>query len=162
MCASSREGLTKPSDHNNRKVKYNICDKTLTAATLQSRLVTQYNIYRSSVIDQDLLVDIAPVTYHAIHSVHGRFTCPVPDCVGYLNIRYKNLQQHFQVQHPLDLVNIVGKGFFPQCTRCGMQTKLTETHHQSTKNYDMGYEHCLQRKAAKRLMPSLQENFWRV
>ena len=60
MYASNREGLTTSRDCNKRQVKCNIFGNTLTVVTLPSHLETK-KTYWSRVIDQDALVDKAPV-----------------------------------------------------------------------------------------------------
>jgi len=101
------------------------------AASLNLHHETQYNIYKSQVILQDLLVDINPVVYQAHQTVFGTFECPNLGCIVKAKTRYI-LRQHFQVLHPQDLVNIAGEGFFPQCGRYGIQVNPTATRHCST------------------------------
>ncbi|EJK77955.1 hypothetical protein THAOC_00176 [Thalassiosira oceanica] len=98
------------------------CGLEMSAKSLPSYLESQHGIYRSRVIDRDLVLDDREsITYAARQSPSGAWDCPVPECPGSMQTPW-NLQRHFRDRHPLDLVNIPDEGVLPRCPRCDMQT----------------------------------------
>ncbi|EJK70137.1 hypothetical protein THAOC_08530 [Thalassiosira oceanica] len=95
------------------------CGLEMSAKSLPSYLESQHGIYRSRVIDRDLVLDDREsITYAARQSPSGAWDCPVPECPGSMQTPW-NLQRHFRDRHPLalDLVNIPGEGVLPRCPR---------------------------------------------
>ena len=127
-----QEGLVASSDLQNRSVDCDICGQTFQENTLSQHLETQHDVYRSRVIDRDLLVEREPVVYDAAPSSNGRLHCPVPGCAGSATTKW-TLWQHFGLRHPLDFVSIIGKGCLPKCNRCGHQVGPLAVNHRSTK-----------------------------
>ena len=106
-----------------RRVICEVCGISLAAESLRSHLETQHNIYRSFVLNRDLVPERTAVIYRATESpATGIYSCPVPQCGGRSGTRF-NLRRHFLMQHPQDLVCIPIKGSLPlpQCTHCGLQ-----------------------------------------
>jgi hypothetical protein len=132
-----REGYTKEgyadyksqtvtaTDKKRCRVDCEICGASLAAGSYQSHLEWQHDVFRSMVLQRDVVVDCPTVVYRAIKSLGtGKYFCLVPHCVGEASTKWA-LRQHFLHCHPQDLVVLPSKGTvpFPQCKRCGMQTE---------------------------------------
>ena len=79
---NSIEGLTTATQRQARSVQCDICQKDMQARALDNHLATQHDVYRSKVINKELLVETEPKTFKATQSASGCFICPVPDCDG--------------------------------------------------------------------------------
>jgi hypothetical protein len=118
------------------RVDCKVCGISLAAKSLQSHLETQHEIYRSFVLNRDLVPEHAAVIYHATElPATGIYLCPVPQCGGPSGTRF-NLHQHFLMQHPqaqdLMCIPIKGSPDVPKCACCGRQTPvedLSQGHH---------------------------------
>ena len=79
---------------------------------LAALLENQHGIYRSFVLNRDLITeDYTPVCYTATLSMAtATVACPVPGCAGMAATKY-GLRQHFRFLHPHDLVDVPGEGF---------------------------------------------------
>ncbi|EJK50514.1 hypothetical protein THAOC_30485, partial [Thalassiosira oceanica] len=67
----------------NRRVTCDHCGLEMSAKSLPGHLESQHGIYRSRVIDRDLVLDDREsITYAAMQSPSGAWDCPVPDCPG--------------------------------------------------------------------------------
>ena len=104
------------------RVERNICGVSLAAGSLQSRLETQHDTYRSFFLNQELTIERDAVVYRAIVNAAGTYVCPVPACVG-VACTEAVLQLDFLQHHPQDLVCCPVEGSLPlqQCNRCGLQ-----------------------------------------
>ena len=157
----SRAGFATQKEWESRRVECDICGADLSAASLSSHLMTQHDVYRSKVIDKDLVVEREPVVYTATTSgADGKLHCPVPGCVGEAYDRW-NLRRHFCDRHPMDLVSTPGEGVYPQCESCGMQTNPTVLNagHPATKLCREGTERKVQRDAAANSARALDVTF---
>jgi hypothetical protein len=113
------------ADRKRRCVVCEICSASLTAGSYQSHLKSQHDVFRSVVLQQDIVVEHPAMVYRAIKLLAvGKYFCPVPHCVGNSSTKW-NLRRHFLDPHPQDFVVIPSKGTvpYPKCKRCGMQTK---------------------------------------
>ena len=72
---NSRERLMWAAEHQHRLVTCDICDQELQAVSLDSHLATQHEVYRSKVIDQELLVVKESQTYKTSVTASGRYIC---------------------------------------------------------------------------------------
>ncbi len=106
----------------------NVCGAGLAAESLQSHLETLHHIYRSFVLNQDLIPERAAVVYRAIGlPATGIYLCLVPECGGKSGTRF-NLCRNFLMQHFHNLVCIPIEGSqpLPQCAGCGLQTPVED------------------------------------
>ncbi len=85
-------------------VNFEICGTSLVAGSYQSHSESQHNIFFSTVLQRDIVVDCPPVVYHAITSLgSGTHFCPVLHCVGKASTKWA-LRRNFLYRHPQDLV----------------------------------------------------------
>ena len=91
----------------------------LSAQSLQSHLESQHGVFRSRVLDRDLVSeDRESITYVAEQSLFsGAWDCPVPNCPG-------SLTRPWNVRRHLDNVTVPGEGTLPRCPACDMQTNF--------------------------------------
>ena len=155
---NAREGLTTARERLRSRVDCDICGVSLQANTLQSHLEKVHDVYRSRVIDQDLLVERDSITYSAPASVSGVYYCPVPDCKGSARTKW-TLRRHFRDRHPLDLVSIPGEGTYPRCELCGMQTAPSTTGHEQSLFCREGQAQKVQHAAAVDSAHALEQTF---
>jgi hypothetical protein len=146
-----------------RRAVCEVCGISLAAASLRGHLETQHDIYRSFVLNRDLVPERAAVFYRATESpATGIFSCPVPQCGGRSGTRF-NLRRHFLMQHPQDLVCIPIEGSLPlpKCTRCGLQTPAEDLSrgHLRTELCQRGWERKRQHEAAARSQQALKRTF---
>jgi hypothetical protein len=95
------------------RVDCDVCGASLAAESLRSHLETQHDIFRSFVLNRDIIIAHPAEVYRAIDApATGIYYCPVPQCWGFSSTRY-NLRQHFLMQHPQDLVCMPTKGSQP-------------------------------------------------
>jgi hypothetical protein len=146
-----------------RRVDCDVCGASLAAGSLQSHLETQHDIFRSFVLNRDIVVARPAVVYRATETpATGIYSCPVPQCGGEAGTRY-NLRRHFLMRHPQDLVCIPIEGSLPlpQCTRCGMQTPVEDLNggHHRTVLCQRGWERKCQHSAAVRSQQALEHVF---
>jgi hypothetical protein len=125
-------------------IECEVCGISLVAVSLQSHLETQHNIYKSFVLNRDLVPEQAAVVYRAMElPATGIYSCPVPQCGGHSGTRF-NLRRHFLMKHPQDLVCIPIEGSLPlpQCARCGLQTPVNDLgrRHHRTELCQRGWE----------------------
>jgi hypothetical protein len=89
-----------------QRIDCKVCGASLAAESLQSHLETQHDIFRSFVLNRDIVVARPPEVYRATKSpATGLYFCPVAQCGGQSGTRF-NLRRHFLMQHPQDLVCI--------------------------------------------------------
>ena len=75
---NSREGLISRDNWLNHRVECDICKKDLAASSLTSHLETQHDVYRSFVLNRDLMEDREPRVCTATFShATNQFFCPV-------------------------------------------------------------------------------------
>ncbi len=101
-----------------------VCGASLLAESPQSHLETQHDIFRSFLLNWDIVVAHPPEVYHSTKSAAtGMYFCLVPQCGGQLGTRF-NLRSRFLIQHPQDLFFIPIEGSQPllQCKQCELQT----------------------------------------
>jgi hypothetical protein len=139
------------------------CGISLVAESLRSHLETQHDVYRSFVLNRDLVPEQAAVVYHATESpATGIYLCPVPQCGSHSGTRF-NLRQHFLMQQPQDLVCIPIEGFLPlpKCACCGLQTPVEDLSrgHHCTGLCQRGWERKCQHEAAVRSKRTLEHTF---
>jgi hypothetical protein len=140
-----------------------VCGISLAAESLQSHLETQHHIYRSFVLNRDLVPEQATVIYRATEPpATGIYLCLVPQCGGHSGTRF-NLRRHFLMQHPQDLVCIPIEGSLPlpKCTRCGPQMPVEDLSrgHHHTGLCQRGWERKCQHEAAVRSKRTLDHMF---
>jgi hypothetical protein len=115
-------------------VDCDVCGASLATESLRSHLETQHDIFRSFVLNQDIVIARPAEFYRAIEAPDtGIYCCPVPLCPGQSSTRF-NLHRNFLMQHPQDLVCIPAEVSqpLPQCNQCGLQTlveDLNRGHH---------------------------------
>ena len=127
-----------------RSINCEICGTSLPTGSYQSHLESQHDVFRSMVLQRDIMVDPPAVIYRAIKSLGvGTYFCPVPHCVGKARTKWA-LRWHFLHHHLQDLVVLLSEGTvpFPRCERCGMQTKAGALYgkHQRTRLCQEGWE----------------------
>jgi hypothetical protein len=109
----NKSGLETAADRNCRRVDCRICGVSLAAGSLRGHLETQHDVYRSVVLNRELVEERPAVVYRAIAlSTTGRYFCPVANCVGKASTRW-NLCRHFLERHPHDLVCCLSEGTAP-------------------------------------------------
>jgi hypothetical protein len=146
-----------------RHVDCKVCGASLAAESLQSHLETQHDIFRSFVLNRDILVARPPEVYRATKSpATDLYFCPVAQCGGRLGTRF-NLRRHFLMQHPQDLVwfPIEGSQPLPKCKRCGLQTPVADLNggHHCTELCQQGWERKRQHAAAVHSQEALKRLF---
>jgi exonuclease III len=156
---NSRVGLMSREEWNRRRVECDICQQEVSAESLTSHLETQHDIFRSFVLNRDLVVEREPVVHNATYSYYSkRYPCPVPGCTGGGSTKW-NLRRHFSDRHPSDLVNVPGEGIYRKCERCGMQVSpLANNHERSAHCWD-GWAKRLQHEAAEHSAQALDAVF---
>ena len=70
-----------------------------------------------------------------------------------------NLSKHFVNRHPVDRVDIPGKGVYPNCVECGMPTNPKAWSHTCSDLCQTGAERCVQREAAVDAEKALHQVF---
>ena len=157
---NSRFGFHTSDEWQRRMVSCDVCDKQLQARNLSTHLETVHGVFRSKVINQDLLIDREPITYRPWPNVFGGFSCPVPGCGGEA---YKgwNLRRHFHDRHEQDLLVLPGDGIcYPKCESCGMQVNPESlARHERSKFCESRTERRVQREAAVEAARSLDVVF---
>jgi len=117
-----QEGVVSPAEWQRRQVECDVCGDTMQRQSLYRHLETQHDIFRSRVIDRDLLLEHEEETFTVWQSPEdGQFHCPVPACIGLAQTPW-NLRRHFADRHPWHLVGTPQEGVYPRCEECGMQT----------------------------------------
>ena len=129
---NSQEGLRTLKERQTCHVNCNICGQLLLKSTLPGHMEIQHNMFRSRVIDQDLLVECNEVVYNAGHSTTGTLWCPVLGCPGPADTPL-NLWHHFHISHPRDRVCAPLEGLYFQCRICGKQVSPSVTLHQASR-----------------------------
>ena len=125
---NSRVGFHTKKAWNTRQVECDLCGEEMQFNSLDNHLEKLHDVFRSKVLNQDLVDDRPPWQYRAQPcTATGQYICPVPNCVGTTTTPW-NLRKHFVDCHPVDNVYIPGEGRYPQCHRCGMQTNPTAFH----------------------------------
>jgi len=110
------------TDKKRRHVDCEICGASLAAGSYQSHLETQHDVFRSMVLQRDIVLDRPAVVYRAIKTLAvGKYLCPVPNCIGEASKKW-TLRRHFLHRHPQDLVVLLSERTvpFPRCERCGI------------------------------------------
>jgi hypothetical protein len=146
-----------------RCVACEVCGASLAAESLQSHLETQHDIFRSFVLNRDIVVARTPVVYRATESpATGLYFCPVAQCGGQSGTRF-NLRRHFLMRHPQDLVCIPIEGSrpLPQCEHCGLQTPVEDLNggHHHIELCQRGWERKRQHAAAVHSQEALKSLF---
>ena len=157
---NTKLGFRTENEWKNRRVACDHCGLVMSAKSLPSHLETQHGVFRSRVLNRDLLLDDREsITYAARQSPSGAWDCPVPDCPGSVTSPW-NLRRHFRDRHPLDLVNIPGEGTLPKCPRCDMQTNFANSrNHEQTALCREGAERKAQYAAAVTNAQALEVEF---
>jgi hypothetical protein len=100
----SRFGFCTAEAWERRRVECDICGANLSASSLSNHLETQHDVYRSRVLNRDLVDDRPSRTHFAPYSMaNGKYKCPVPGCVDETALKW-NMRRHFSDRHPKDLV----------------------------------------------------------
>ena len=147
---NSRVGLMSREEWNRRRVECDICQQEVSAESLTSHLETQHNIFRSFVLNRDLVVEREPMVHNTTYLYYSkRYHCPVPGCTGGESTKW-NLHRHFSDCHPNDLFNVPGEGLYRKCERCGMQVSPSANKHKRS-------AHCWDGRA-KRLQHEADEH----
>jgi len=68
----------------------------MVTASLDSHMATLHGIYRSKVINKELLAKREPVVYKASQLATGTFHCPVSGCADSATWKW-SLQQNFRL-----------------------------------------------------------------
>ena len=159
--ANLTEGLVDARQWRKQKVRCDHCGLEMAAGSLAKHLETQHDVFRSMVLNRDLLVDREPVTYHANPRgvYRGSWDCPFPGCLGTATTKW-GLRRHFNDRHPMDLVDIPGEGVYPKCTLCGMQTNFASApNHERTATCRAGAEKREQHRRAEEAAQAMEETF---
>ena len=163
--AGKLAGLSK-KEWDKRVVVCNECGKTMKASSLTNHLEGVQGIYRSKVINKDLIVeDREPVDYVAETFTNG-YCCPVEGCDYELNSRSTvtlySLRRHFGYQHLPDNICILYEATYPRSNLCNMQVSartINSEQHRNSKTCKEGDRRKLQRKAYRRSALSLDKKF---
>jgi len=172
--ASQQTGLG-TSTMKHRRVDCEVCGASLAAESLCSHLETQQNIFRSFVLNWDIVIARAPEVYHVTESpTTGLYFCPVAQCGGQSGTRF-NLRRHFLMRHPQDLICIPIEGSqplpLPKCERCGLQTPVEDLnggHHRTVlcqREWERKWQHAAalgSQEALGRLFTAYGEELERV
>ena len=121
---------------------------------LDNHLATQHGIYCLKAIDREPLMEREPQTYTAYQSANGSYICPALNCAGTATTKW-SLRRHFRLQHPLDIISIVGGGTYPRYQRCRHQVSMLANGHEQFQNCQEGYERQMQHEAAARASRAL-------
>jgi len=117
--------------------------------SLDHHLETQHDVFRSKVLDLDLLLGEGreEYTYETQRHTDGLYYCPVLECGATAKTPW-SLRRHFAMRHPTDLVH-TPEEHFPRCALCGMQTnpEVIGRGHESTALCKWGQK-CKQQYAA--------------
>jgi hypothetical protein len=148
---ANRRG-SETSTKKRQRVGCKVCGASLTAESFRNHMETQHDIFRSFVLNRDIIVAQPPVVYHATKlPATGLYFCPVAQCGGRLGTRF-NLRRHFLMQHPQDLICIPDEGShpLPKCEHCGLQTPVGDLNggHHCTELCQQGWERKRQHAAA--------------
>ena len=150
-------------DWSSHEVDCHVCGLTLQASSLDEHLVTQHEIYRSKVINTDLVVEREPVEYFTEpfnwkqFQKEGRgLDCPVKGCPYTANGKDSPalMHVHHSHRHFADTVCVPiidnrskKKGpkieKYPKCDRCGLQVQsklLKDGSHYQSLNCREGHE----------------------
>ena len=77
---NQREGFHTERDWRNRRMDCDVCGMELSAQSLQSHLESQHGVFRSLLLDRDLVLeDRESIAYVAEQSPSGAWDCPVPN-----------------------------------------------------------------------------------
>jgi phage FluMu protein Com len=141
-------------------VECDLCNKQLAASSLSNHLETQHGVFRSRVINQDLLVEHESRTFTAHRNVSGTYACPVPGCVEIAHTNW-TLRRHFHGRHPWDCVSIDGANPLPKCERCGLQCtyRALNTTHTTSQYCREATERRVQQQAAANSARALDVTF---
>jgi hypothetical protein len=78
-----KSGLETAANRKRRQVDCQICGVSLQAGSLQGHLEMQHDVYRSFVLNRDIVEERSPVVYCAIALLTtGHYFCPVANCIG--------------------------------------------------------------------------------
>ena len=163
--AGKLAGLLK-KEWDKREVVCSECDKTMKASSLTNHLEGVHGVYRSKIINKDLIVeDREPVDYVA-ETFTNWFHCPVEGCNYGLNngltVTPYSLCRHFGYQHFPDNICIPHKDNYPRCNICDMQASagtINSERHRNSKTSQEGHKGKLQRKGYRRSALSLNVKF---
>ena len=156
-------GASTHADRKRLRVECDICSQSMQAASLQSHLEMQHDVFRSFVLNRELEGDQPAATFRAdVDTASSLYYCPVPNCCGAASTPFP-LRRHFIFRHPQHLVVIPREGSYPysRCPRCCMQTlveSLNRGHQQSEQCMGL-YEMRLQHEAAAHSQDALQQSF---
>jgi hypothetical protein len=146
-----------------RRVDCEVCGASLEAESLRSHLETQHDIFRSFVLNRDIVFARPPEVYRATESpATGLYFFPVAQCGGQSGTKF-SLRRHFLMRHPQDLVCILNEGShpLPECERCGLQTPVQDLKggHHHMELCQRGWERKRQHAAAVRSQEALKRPF---
>ncbi len=107
------------------------------ASSLSRHLADLYEVYRQTVVAEELLDNQAGMSYRATTLANGKISCPYPGCVGELGSSWM-LRHHFRDIHRKDLVTVLKEQQYLRCKRCSMQVNFAYPRHACTKECAMG------------------------
>ena len=113
-----------------------VCGASLVAESLRSHLETQHDIFRSFVLNRDIVVARPPEVYRAMESpTTGLYFCLLVQRGGQSGTRF-NLRRPFLMRHPQDhvCIPIEGSQPLPKCKCCGLQMPVEDLnggHHRT-------------------------------
>ena len=174
-------GVSK-KEWDSRETTCSECGKVLKASSLDSHLESQHGIYRSRIIQRDLIIDREPVRFE-VDEVFDRkefrdegkkLQCPVEGC-SYRNARDPTtLRTHFGFRHQPDFICIpvrdrrsrnsaINFQDFDKCPLCDMQVNFNDKRvrvgHKESQACKEGQERKAQREAVIRSARALDTKF---
>ena len=159
--ANLTEGLVDAGQWKSQKVRCDHCGLEMAAGSLEKHLETQHDVFRSMVLNRDLLVDRELVTYRAqARGVYrGSWDCPFQGFPGTATSKW-GLCRHFNDRHPMDLVDIPGEGVCTKCERFGMKTNFAlAPNHEQTATCQEGARKRDQHERAEETARAIEETF---
>lgn len=114
------------AQNGDKKTYCNICLKTMKKGSLQRHMEQKHKMkpeeypYRKRRAPTTFLIDFKK-------DLHNK--CPVPDCGGGSNTKYR-IHRHFCFFHPDSEVALPEGGQLPKCKLCGMHTKNIDQYQQ--------------------------------
>ena len=125
---------------------------------LRRHLADMHSVYQQTVMAKEMLECRPAEMYEVSEWSPAGLSCLFPGCGGILSGGWM-MRRHFRDVHPLDLVKVPKEGKFCWCRRCGMQVDPRYTHHQYTKECQVGVERKKQREVAVTSALALRQQF---
>ena len=121
-------------DNQRRRVTCDVCKADLAAGSLRLHMERCHGVFRSFVLNRDILLeDRPPVTHHARRVARtGLYPCPVDGCPCPPLKTAPSLRRHFRNRHRPDLVTTGGEHPLPVCGSCAMQVPVPGLRHEQT------------------------------